>query len=322
VFLVAADLHLTDRPRDEHRFGLFKWMAKQQKRNKVTATFLLGDITDQKDRHSAALVNRIVDELMCLEPPVYILMGNHDYVNSKTPFFRFLNTIEGVHFVTEPCYLEHENVALIPHQPTQEAFDKACAIIPERAGVMTHQLFTGAIGETGSRLTGLVCPVIEAKRPRWVLAGDIHKPQQVGIVTYVGAPYSIRFGDEYEPRCLLVGKTFDSIQYNAPRKFTLRIQDPDEIKMDDRLYEGDQVKVILKIPRSKTVDWPFYRERTRELCDRLGLELHGVEMMTPDRMGDVEFVKAPTMTAEEAFDRWCKKEGITDRRFHLGKELL
>jgi hypothetical protein len=296
-------------------------MAKQQKKHHVTATFLLGDITDQKDRHSSALVNRIIDELMWLQPPVYILMGNHDYVNSKTPFFKFLNTIEGIHFITEPCYLERENVALIPHQPNQEAFDTACEIIPKGAGVMTHQLFTGAIGETGTRLTGLGCPAIEAKRPRWCLSGDIHKPQQVGIVTYVGAPYAIRFGDEYEPRCLLVDKGMQTIQYNAPRKFTLRIQDPEEIKMDDRLYEGDQIKVLLKLNRSETVHWPAYRAKIGKLAEQLGLELHGVEMLIRDHQKS-DLVKSPIMTDEEAFDRFCKKEGVTDRRYHLGKELL
>ena len=77
-WLLSADLHLSDRARDSHRFGLFPWLKKQQQKNKVDATFLLGDLTQEKDRHSSALVNRIVEELLTLTPPVYVLRGNHD----------------------------------------------------------------------------------------------------------------------------------------------------------------------------------------------------------------------------------------------------
>ncbi|RPI87194.1 MAG: hypothetical protein EHM40_23155, partial [Chloroflexi bacterium] len=81
TWLVTSDLHLTDRPRDAHRFGLFKWLAKKQRKHGVKATFILGDITDKKDNHSSALVNRVVNELTQLEPPVYVLKGNHDFID-------------------------------------------------------------------------------------------------------------------------------------------------------------------------------------------------------------------------------------------------
>ena len=108
--LLIGDTHLTDKPRDAYRFGIFEWIAKQQAKYKPEATFIMGDLCDAKDRHSAALVNRLVDELGTLNE-VYILMGNHDYIDHNTPFFKFLSKLEGVHFVTKPCV--SGNVALI-----------------------------------------------------------------------------------------------------------------------------------------------------------------------------------------------------------------
>ena len=110
-WLLSADLHLSDRARDSYRFGLFPWLKKQQQKNKVDATFLLGDLTQEKDRHSSALVNRIVEELLTLTPPVYVLRGNHDGLNPNSPFFKFLNSISGLKLrpghvakkLIEPC---------------------------------------------------------------------------------------------------------------------------------------------------------------------------------------------------------------------------
>src|SRR5713226_9416852 len=113
TYLISADLHLSDRPRDEYRWGLFGWLAKMQAKHDVTATMFLGDITQDKDKHSATLVNRLVDELIGLKPPIYILRGNHDGIDPANPYFRFLSTIEGVQFIVEPTVID--GVAFIPH---------------------------------------------------------------------------------------------------------------------------------------------------------------------------------------------------------------
>ena len=93
TWLFASDLHLSDRPKDRYRFGLFKWLAEQQQKHQITATFILGDITDRKDNHSAVLVNKTVNSLLTLKPPVYILKGNHDFwmlarKKSRTDFYK------------------------------------------------------------------------------------------------------------------------------------------------------------------------------------------------------------------------------------------
>ena len=145
---------------------IFDWLVKQQQKHKVDATFILGDLTDRKDNHSSALVNRVIDELLKLKPPVYILRGNHDGIDPNNPFFRFLQTIEGLDFVVEPTVLAHgpaRGVALIPHQPNQAALDRACGIVgPKMPGVFMHQTLDGAMAETGTPFVGPTGPLIEA----------------------------------------------------------------------------------------------------------------------------------------------------------------
>ena len=61
--LLLADLHLTTTSRDEYRWKLFPWLYEAIIKNTVKYLFILGDLTESKNYHSAQLVNRIVDEL-------------------------------------------------------------------------------------------------------------------------------------------------------------------------------------------------------------------------------------------------------------------
>src|SRR5579862_9272651 len=121
-FLVSSDTHFSSRPKDAYRLGLFPWLIKQQEKYQTDAMFLLGDLTEGKDRHESGLVNQIVHGLTLLKPPVYICMGNHDYLSPDMPFFKFVNHIEGVHFDSTLAY-RFNNVCTIPHQPNQESLN-------------------------------------------------------------------------------------------------------------------------------------------------------------------------------------------------------
>src|SRR6266436_2974897 len=200
-FLLTADIHLSDNPRDAYRFELFTWLRQQQETYKTDAIMILGDLTTEKNNHSAELVNKIVGGLRLLNPPILILKGNHDYIREDLPFFKFLNSIEGITFCTDPSYIEEYNIYMVPHQTSQAAFDTAFLKAPQGCLLTMHATITGAISETGARLTGLTVPPNKA---RALYAGDIHKPQKNGQVTYIGAPFHIRHGDQYEPRVLLL----------------------------------------------------------------------------------------------------------------------
>lgn len=317
MYLVTSDLHLSDRPRDAYRFGIFPWLAKQAAKYDISATFLLGDTTDQKDRHPALLVNLIVTGLLQLPPPVYILMGNHDFIDRDNPFFGFLKYLEGVKFITQPQVWG--DVLMIPHQPDQAAFDAACRKIKPHYGVLLHQTIQGAIAETGSRLNGLGAAVIAAKRPKWCYSGDIHKPQQCGPVTYVGAPYHVRFGDTYTPRVLLLGDKPKDLHYPAPQKHHLTINDADELPVCP-VRPGDHVKITLELLRTETVEWATQRQRVLDACRDMKLEVYGVELRVKDSKR--VRVEIPAQTPDDVFQAFCAVENVDPAVKRAGAILM
>lgn len=325
MWLITSDLHLSDRPKDGYRFGIFRWLVKQQEKHSPEATFILGDLTQDKDNHSSSLVNRTIDELTLLQPPVYILRGNHDGVDHNNPFFRFLNCIEGINFVVEPDFVL-DNVAMVPHCRTQEQFNAACKAMPQRPdALMLHQTIAGAIAETGKPLTGLSAAPIELLKPLRCYAGDVHRPQRCGPVTYIGSPYQIRFGDDFEPRVLLVnGSKEQNLYYPHPHKWTLRVRDASEITDNQKLKAGDQVKLIIELAREEMTEWSEHKRKALEACKELGLEVFGVDV-------DVKGISRKTERGEtskqgktkaEIVTDFCKNENVSSQIKQAGLELL
>lgn len=326
TWLISADLHLSDRPRDDYRWGLFPWMARMQRLYGVTATILLGDLTQEKDKHSSALVNRLVDELIGLEPPIYILRGNHDGIRPDNPYFRFLSTIEGVQFIIEPTYAQELGAAFIPHCQNQAELDAACGSVGgTMKAVFLHQCLTGAIAESNRALTGLAWPLAGLKQPSLgVYSGDIHRPQRLACgVTYVGSPYHVRFGDDFTPRVLLIkgGKEQD-LFFEAPRKWALTVRDADDILHNEDLRSGDQVRLTIEMAREEAVEHAAHKQRVLTACKKVGLEVYGVELRinTSQRRerGKVGAVKSP----EEVLTAFCQAENLAAGIKKVGLELL
>lgn len=330
AWLISSDLHLSDRPRDAYRFGLFKWLAQQQVKHNVDATFLLGDLTDRKDSHPSSLVNKAIDELLNLKPPIFILKGNHDFLaDPDSPYFRFLSNIDGIEFVSEPTFLREFGVAMVPHQPGQASFDRACAVIPRKAaGVMLHVTLQGAIAETGARLSGLSAAPVGLLQPQGVWAGDIHRPQTVNcgaMVTYVGAPYHVRFGDNFTPRVLLVRDGIEqNLYFPCLRKWVLRVHDADEILNNDDLHKGDHVKVTVTLAREEAVEWVAHKQRVLDACKELGLGVFGVdlEISTSSKRERPRLGAPQAKTHLEVFDLFCQAEGVASNIKQAGRDIL
>lgn len=329
MWLLIGDLHLTDRAQDAYRFGIFDWIVRQQEKRDVAATFLAGDITDSKDRHSATLVNKMVSGLIKLRPPVYIAMGNHDYRDPKNPFFKFLNHIEGLHFVIKPTVIKAGRpMAVIPHYRSQDEFEHAITAVRDRlpACYLVHQTFDGAIAETGARLSGLAASPIESlKPPLGVYAGDVHKPQTQGLVTYIGCPYQVRFGDNFEPRSLWVGKdgTEKGLIFPAPRKWSLTVRGPENILNHEGLVEGDQVKLTIEMAREEAVEWKRVRQDVLAACRELKLEVYGtkLEVKTSKRRERLH-VEEKHVSNTDTFNLFCKAENVSSQIKKAGLELV
>lgn len=330
MWMLCGDLHLTDNAKDLYRFDIFKWLASRQKKSNTLATWLAGDLTDSKDRHSATLVNKIVDGLTMLKPPVYIVMGNHDYRDPKNPFFKFLTHIPGIHFVTKPTVVKAgKRMALIPHYRTQDEFaagvELCCSERPD--SFLCHQTFDGAIAETGVRLTGLSASPIESyDPPLGVYAGDVHRPQTQGLVTYIGCPYHVRFGDDFEPRCIEVSSNGTEAYpwFDAPRKWSLSVRDAANILNNKNLYEGDQVKLTISVAREEAVEWQKIRSGVLAACKERKLEVHGVklEINTVKRRERAKLDDSNGSGVIGTFDQFCKSENVAGNIKKVGKEIL
>ncbi len=315
MYLLIGDPHLTDRPRDAYRFGLFDWIRKQQAKYKPKHTIILGDLCDRKDKHSALLVNRVVDELRQLHDTL-VLMGNHDYIDPNNPFFGFLNHLENVRFITKP--LACDGMALLPHIRDEKQFKAACAAFEHRPDIVVlHNTFEGAIAESGAHLAGFsTTPVVALRARLGAFAGDVHRPQRAGPITYVGVPYTVRFGDDFDPRCLLVrsdGTTKD-LHYGCPRKWALTITGPADLLSNDSLYDGDQVKISVRLTREEMPEWRTIRRAVLEACDKLRLEVFGVDLKvaTPAAKKAVRIDKTSRKTDSEIITEYCKAEKAAD----------
>lgn len=327
TWLLTSDLHLTDRPRDVYRFDLFPWLARQQKKYNTTATFLLGDLTDSKDKHSSALVNRVVDELMGLQPPVYVLAGNHDGLDPNNPFFRFLHYTEGLEFIIEPrnAGIDGKRVGMVPFCRTQAEFDRSCAkISPKPDALMVHQTFDGSIAESGSRLSGLSPSPIEKLRPGVCWAGDVHRPQRCGPVGYIGSPYHVRFGDQFTPRVLLVENCIETrnLHFPAPKKWSLTIRDADELQNNPDLAKGDQLKLTIEMAREEAIEWQAHKQRILGACAELGLEVYGAVLKVNSNTVKPQTVQKRSKDPKEAFAAFCKHENVASSVKQAGLELL
>jgi hypothetical protein len=278
--LITTDLHLVEDPDAEYRWGLFDWLNEQSEAHRVKSIRVLGDITDAKDNHSASLTNRVVQSFRGLRCKDKLIMsGNHDWLVRGQEFFRFLNDEPGMQFITKPT--EDQDVhgpttLYLPHTKNPRA-DWSRFSFDAYDFVFMHQTITGAVASNGQRMEGE--PLPDYRAAGRVYSGDIHVPQKLNGLTYIGAPYHVHFGDNYKPRVLLLDKNGREVwlHYPAPKRMMLVADDLQDLKSAE-LSPGDQVKVTLNVSPAEKHEWAsLRREATRILEDR-GALVKGLRM--------------------------------------------
>lgn len=340
-YIITTDLHLTDRKQDEYRWGLFPWLKEQAIAHDVGTIFILGDLTDSKDRHSSVLVNRIVETLQDLETvaAVIVLCGNHDYIDPKHPFFLFFNRLKpygevGVKFINEikPCLgIGGLSFCMLPHTRNPER-DWADVDLNTQDFILMHQTLSGSVSSSGYVLEGLDRNVVHKSKSR-IYAGDVHVPQQVGNVTYVGSPYHINFGDSFKPRVLLIkGETMGESNLFFPclQKVTLDVQNAKDILDNVDLRENDQVKVRLHLERHSYSDWPRLKAEIIQACREKLLVLFGVEIVSKDEdtkriqegHEEIDGNRTMALNPKDILDGYCKSNDISEGIHQVGMDLL
>ena len=279
--LVTADFHLNDNPRDEYRHLWQEELRTLVRTYAVDQLFILGDITDEKDHHSSYLVNRVVEYLRELATRCFItiLTGNHDYIDPAHPFFEFTSTMNRVRWINTPTYLSFADKGLgqclfLPH--TRDYKADWATIDWDMDIVFAHNTFKGARAASDRELDGIPLGVIP--KDTTVISGDVHVPQDVGNVTYVGAPYSVDFGDHYKPRVLLLkDDRMKSVPCKGPQKRLIKAANLEQAITKLPTVRGDIVKVRLAWDSTQMEKWAVAKRTLIDAAHRDGVTLHSIE---------------------------------------------
>ena len=325
----VADLHLTDGKADQYKWDFFKWLEKQATKNKVSRIDILGDLTEKKDLHNAKLVNKIVDALVSLSKicDVTILKGNHDYIDPSCPFFGFLKYIPNITYITNPTEIGGE--LFLPHSNNPIEEWETCGL-DDYPTINIHQCVAGSKVPNGFTIEQGLSKNYFDTLVAVVYAGDIHMPQEIGDVVYIGSPYPNYFGDDFQGRVLLIDPlgSEEELEYECLRKWSLKIKDPIDLEEID-FDEGDQAKITLELHPTYFPDWLEIKKEVRVFCEKEGVQLFGLEMIPEKKTkGRVKRKKLTNMHKEKTEEpgtvlgRFVEKEELDGRHQKAAESIM
>lgn len=276
--LLVGDTHFTDLPLDEYRWNLFEELVKYCLQYEVTHVIFLGDLTDRKDRHAGAFVNRLLDSIAYLRIEtgchVYILMGNHDGPLGLAPvYWKFLEYLD-VSYITEPTF--KHGIWMMPFSKNPHEAWQGLKLHEGKA-ILMHQTMKGARVEGDYELEGDNLPILPRGIP--VYSGDVHRPQYAGRVTYIGAPYPVKFSESWENQILCI----ESTDWRTPTVIQLRIMrrailDLTSVPAWPKQQAGKyQVRVRYHLSSDEMRSWPSIELALRASAEDAGITIASIE---------------------------------------------
>jgi hypothetical protein len=322
--IITADLHLTDAPADEYRWQVFNRLIDAAWDNDDGHICILGDLTDRKDRHSAALVNRLIAALenlrnSCKLPQIDIIMGNHDMPLKGPAFWSWLSNLPGINFYTEPHALPG-GLMLLPYAADPRTAWAGLHLDRCKA-IFMHQTVTGVV-ENGQKLVNDKMPILPRGIP--IYSGDIHTPQKVGPVQYVGAPHPIKFGDDYPCRLLVLDNAFKIskiIECFPPAKHMFDIASVAELA-GKGCRPGDQARIRYQLALEGLEGWPAIRQELSAWAAAQGVAIASVEAIV--QAAPRQHVEAPELYSEPLgiLAAFAQAEGLGGALLAQGQRLL
>lgn len=334
MIIITADLHLTDNPRDAYRHEFMKKLATIVREKKADGVVIIGDLTEEKDRHSAWLTNKVVDHMNALGVPLLFIRGNHDGVTADESFFAFLDRIPNMTWVDRPMTMESvgglwysklgkKKGLVLPHTRDYKEDWKKFRLEDYRV-IFAHNTFKGAHGGFGRELDGI--PVEVMPEDAMVISGDVHIPQRLGPVRYVGAPYTVDFGDDYDARlfCLYDDMTLTSLRVSGnPQKRLVEFKSLSDLRKRGNLNKGDIVKV--KMHCEDYAKWGELREAVYEWGKREEYVVHTVIPIIENDKGDpIDEVDAEKWSVpdDEILSEYASRHGVDDKTLAEGVKII
>lgn len=278
----------------------------------VKTVNILGDITDAKDKHAASLVNKVAEGVCSIDcERVNILAGNHDWLQKGEEFFRFLNMVSGIRFITSPWEDSHkQHLAMYLPYSKNPVKDWSCFHdFSHYEFLFMHQTVKGSIASNGQAMEGEALPKLDAAR---VYSGDIHVPQTINGVTYIGSPYHVHFGDNFTPRVLLLDKYGKEhwLHFPAPRRIAVRAKNVGDIRRM-QLDEGDQVKVRMQLDDTDKHNWLRIKRDVVNNLEGRGVLVSGVELEVRKTMTRIQAdAHATALTPQQAVQKYVDSEDL------------
>ena len=329
--LIISDLHLTERKQDAYRWEVFDHVKDFAEDKNIDYLFILGDLLDRKDRHPAELVNRLIDDLISCSNyfnSITILKGNHDYLKPDAPFLEFIRHLPNITWIDSPY--RNNDILWLPHSRNPEEEWKDLNF-ENLAYIFMHQSVIGSKVSNAFEMNhGLNLNWLTSRTNAKIYSGDIHVPQKIGALTYIGTQHPVSFGDDYQPRMLwLNGKEEISIDVQSIKRLVLKItttKDLERLKNNKQLVKGDQVKVKVLLGLKELSNWTETKQLVKEWCDFNKIELFDV---TLERLEDLSvddqiktIHKFDTINPQIAFKNFVQAEKLDPFLIQIGQDLL
>lgn len=327
MIIATADLHLSDQSRDSYRHSFMEALPAILDRRKADACVIFGDLTEEKDRHSAWLVNKVIAHLCAIGRPTMVVQGNHDCINPDHPFFGFIGRIPDLTWIGSPCTADElgepwasllGDTLILPHTRDYKR-DWEGLRLKGRNYIFAHNTFEGADGGFGRKMEGV--PLSVFPKDALVVSGDVHVPQELGCVTYVGAPYHVDFGDSYYPRLLeLVGQGLRSIKLDFPHKQLLEVSSIDDLDDYETLHEDDILKIRIKV--QDYAQWPDIKARVMQWGKSNGFQIHAVLPVMKQRKVKQDLADNAPQTDKEVLQEYAERHGVDTATLKVGQRFV
>lgn len=180
-------------------------MAIEKANDLETSLIVSGDLHDTKANLRGECVNAMIKTFsQCIFPP-YILVGNHDRINEKAEAhsLNFLSAYANV--IDLPCKSFYGY--LVPYYHDPDELRTYLKTIPAGSTVIMHQGLTSS--NSGDYIQDKSAINPEDVQDFRAISGHYHTRQDikigrprkgsVGLFSYVGNPYTLTYGEAYDP---------------------------------------------------------------------------------------------------------------------------
>lgn len=334
--LIISDLHLTENPHEAYRWKIFQLAREfllKNKQDTLNNLFILGDLLDKKDRHPAELVNHLIHELLeCSKISlVTILKGNHDYLKPEHPFLDFVKHLPNITWIDQPCRTTQEqyNILWLPHSRTPET-DWANLDYSNLDLIFMHQSVIGCkVSNMYEMNHGLNLNFLTSRTNAKIFSGDIHVPQDINALTYIGTPHPVSFGDDYQPRMVWLENPtqWESIPIESLQRLTLTVSSVEELQRKfskKEIKTGDHVKVKVRLTNQQLSQWSEIKNTIKEWCRFKDVLLFNIALEKEETNEIVEATQSQFRKTQpqDAFVQYCAQEQIDPYLVEIGQKLL